>query len=173
MATTEHKTFGQKIRAWHRDLGFFIIGITLVYALSGIVLVYRDHDFLNRTVQVEKQLPARLAPAQLQEALRMREFKVTKTEGDTIYFKEGTYRADTGLAAYTTKEMIYPINKFVALHKTVSKGVVYIFTTMYGLMLAFMAVSSFYMFNPGSGLLRRGLKLAGAGLVVTLILLHL
>ena len=60
METTEQRTLAHKIRGWHRDLGFFLIGITLVYALSGIVLVYRDHDFLNRTVQVEKQLPPKL-----------------------------------------------------------------------------------------------------------------
>ena len=103
----------------------------------------------------------------------MRDFKVTKTEGDTVYFKEGNYRADTGMATYTAKEMVYPFNKFVSLHKTVSKGVVFVFTTAYGLMLAFMAISSFYMFKRGSEPFRRGLKLAGAGLVITLILLHL
>lgn len=161
------------MRAWHRDIGFFVIGMTLVYALSGIVLIYRNHEFMNRVVQVEKQLPPNLTPARLGEALHLRQFAVTKTEGSRIYFKEGSYQADTGLAAYSAQELVYPFNKFAGMHKTIGKGVVFIFTTIYAVLLAFLAVSSFWMFNRGSLLFRRGLKLAGAGLVVTFLLLHL
>ena len=30
--------FSNKIRSLHRDLGYFVIGLTLIYAITGIVL---------------------------------------------------------------------------------------------------------------------------------------
>lgn len=37
------------IRSLHRDIGFFLVGLTLVYVLSGVVLIYRDTGFLQTT----------------------------------------------------------------------------------------------------------------------------
>ena len=37
------------IRSLHRDIGFFLVGLTLVYVLSGILLIYRDTGFLQST----------------------------------------------------------------------------------------------------------------------------
>lgn len=36
-----------RIRSLHRDVGFFLVGLTLVYVLSGILLIYRDTGFLQ------------------------------------------------------------------------------------------------------------------------------
>lgn len=41
------------IRSLHRDIGFFLVGLTLVYVLSGILLIYRDTGFLQ-TAAVER-----------------------------------------------------------------------------------------------------------------------
>ena len=35
------------MRIYHRYLGFFLAGIMAVYAISGIVLIFRDTDFLK------------------------------------------------------------------------------------------------------------------------------
>ena len=37
------------IRSLHRDIGFFLVGLTLVYVLSGLLLIYRDTGFLQTT----------------------------------------------------------------------------------------------------------------------------
>lgn len=37
------------IRSLHRDIGFFLVGLTLVYVFSGILLIYRDTGFLQTT----------------------------------------------------------------------------------------------------------------------------
>ena len=39
------KTF---MRITHRYLGYFLAGIMAVYAVSGVLLVYRDTDFLKK-----------------------------------------------------------------------------------------------------------------------------
>jgi uncharacterized iron-regulated membrane protein len=35
------------MRIFHRYLGFFLSGIMTVYALSGVVLIFRDSDFFK------------------------------------------------------------------------------------------------------------------------------
>ncbi len=41
-------SFGFQMRVIHRYLGFFLVGIMAVYSLSGIVLIFRDTDFLKQ-----------------------------------------------------------------------------------------------------------------------------
>jgi len=36
-----------KMRTYHRYLGFFLSGIMAVYAISGIILIFRDTEFLK------------------------------------------------------------------------------------------------------------------------------
>lgn len=43
------------MRVLHRDIGFLTIGLTLVYALSGILLIYRNTDLLKTEKVEEKQ----------------------------------------------------------------------------------------------------------------------
>jgi uncharacterized iron-regulated membrane protein len=45
---SKKKTSGT-MRIFHRYLGFFLSGIMTVYALSGVVLIFRDSDFLGKT----------------------------------------------------------------------------------------------------------------------------
>ena len=52
----EKKSLNQLMRAWHRDIGFFIIGLVIIYALSGIALIFRDTDFLKHNIKFEKKL---------------------------------------------------------------------------------------------------------------------
>ena len=38
----------KKARVWHRYLGFFLAGIMAVYAVSGVVMIFRNTDFLKQ-----------------------------------------------------------------------------------------------------------------------------
>jgi hypothetical protein len=42
------------MRVTHRYLGYFLAGIMAVYAVSGIILVYRDTDFLKSEKKYDK-----------------------------------------------------------------------------------------------------------------------
>ena len=42
------------MRITHRYLGFFMAGIMAVYSLSGILMIYRDTDFLKKEKTYEK-----------------------------------------------------------------------------------------------------------------------
>ncbi len=167
------KSLNQHARTLHRNIGFFIVGLVIVYSLSGIVLIYRDTNFLKREAFVEKKLSPNLTGAELGPALQVRNFKIEKTEGDIVYFQNGTYNKATGDAAYSTAELSPLIKKLTDLHKTPSKNIKHWFTLVLGGLLLFMALSSFWMFNPGTKFFRKGIYMAGAGIMAAVILLLL
>lgn len=167
------KNFRWYMRYLHNKIGFFIVGLVIIYSLSGIVQTYRDTDFLKHDILNEKQFEPGLNEAQLGPQLRMRDFKVTKTSGDTLYFKEGTYNSTTGKASFTTREWYSWITPFTELHKSSSKDAGHYLTTLFGICLFFMSVSAFWMFKPGTKPFSRGVLLTVAGIVAAVILLFL
>lgn len=164
------KSINYYMRALHRDIGFFITGLIIIYALSGIVLMYRDTEFLKSETKIEKTLAPNMEPAKIGEALRLKGFAVTKTDGETIFFKEGSYNNATGVATYSFKDIVFPMNKLINLHKAISKNPAHWFNLVFGVLLLFMAISSFWMFKPENKNFRRGIYFAGAGILFVVIL---
>jgi len=163
----------QTMRIYHRYLGFFLTGIMAVYALSGVVLIFRDTDFLKSEKQNEKQLGFNLPDEEVGKALRIREFKVTKTEGDLVVFKEGTYNRLSGVAQYRTKQLPFVLDKMTRLHKANTGQPLFFLNIFFGLSLLFFVISAFWMFMPKTETFRRGLYFSLGGLVLTLILIFL
>lgn len=171
MEIKEKKSVNQIIRVLHRNTGFFILGFVLIYALSGISLIYRDSDFLKHEKTVIQKIPAETKPADLGQVLKIREFKILKTEGDIIYFQGGSFNATTGEAEMTVKELVYPLNILASLHKTPSKNPFHWFNLAFGIIMVFMAVSSMWMFNKKSKLFRNGVYTVLAGFIFAVVLL--
>jgi hypothetical protein len=164
------KNFRWYMRYLHNKIGFFITGLVIIYSLSGIVQTYRDSDFLKHDVVNEKQLSPGLNEAQLGQQLRLRDFKITKTEGDVLSFKEGTYNGTTGKANFTTREWYEWVVPFTELHKTSSSNLAHYFTTIFGICLFFMSISAFWMFKPRTKPFSRGVLLTIGGIVASVIL---
>jgi hypothetical protein len=173
METKEKKSITYYIRFLHRNIGFFVVGFAMIYALSGITLIFRDSDFLKKEKTIKVNLPLDTKPSELGQALRMREFKIEKTEGDLIYFHGGSFNTKTGEASNTVKVLIFPFDKITELHKSPSKSVLHWFTMSFGIVFLFLALSSFWMFKPGSKVFRNGMILIVAGFVFAVILLFL
>ncbi len=161
------------MRFLHNNIGFLIVGLVIIYSLSGIIQIYRDTDFLKHEVANVKTLSPNLQLSQLKDALRLRDLTIEKTEGNIVYFKNGTYNTATGVSNYSTKEWYGFIIPFTELHKTSSRGVAHYFTTIFGILLLFMSISAFWMFKPGTKLFSRGVYLTIAGMVASIILLFL
>ncbi len=161
------------MRIYHRYLGFFLAGIMAVYAISGIVLIFRDTDFLKVETKVEKELKPNLEAEELGKALRIRELQVTATDGAVVSFAQGTYNKETGVAVYTTKELPLVLNKMTQLHKADTKQPLFFLNILFGLSLFFFVVSSFWMFLPGTDVFKKGLYFAAAGLVISLLLIFI
>jgi hypothetical protein len=159
------------MRILHRYIGFFLAGIMAVYALSGIVLIYRDTNFLKKEQQVEKTISANVNPAELGKMLGLRNLKISKTEGSIMYFENGTYNSSTGTANYTTRELPYILNKLTQFHKASAKQPLFWLNTIFGVSLLFFVVSSFWMFRPKTEIFKKGIYFTIAGIILTLILL--
>jgi len=161
----------KSVRSWHRDIGFFMIGLTLIYALSGIVLIFRDTDFLKQEKQVSQTIEPGKQASELGAVLRMRDFKVSKTEGDILYFANGTYNKATGELEYISKELPAFLNKITGLHKAISGNKLHWINLIYGFLLLFLAVSAPFMFKSRTKMLRRGIYISAIGFVLVIIYL--
>jgi uncharacterized iron-regulated membrane protein len=158
------------MRVYHRYLGFFLAGIMAVYAISGIILIFRDTDFLKSERTVEKTFPPDFKIEELGRALKIREFKVEKEENGILYFKQGTFNKTTGIAQVTTKELPRVLEKLTQIHKASTKQPLFILNIFFGLSLLFFVISSFWMFLPKTEIFKKGLYFTIAGIILTLIL---
>ena len=142
MKQNDKKTYIQVMRSLHRYIGFFVVGLTIIFGLSGIVLVYRDTDFLKREVTIERELEKNLEAAELGNILRIRGFTVLKSDGDILYFQNGYYNQATGIVKYSLKELPEFLRKLNSFHKTASKQAIHLVAVAYGISLIFLAISS-------------------------------
>ncbi|KAA0130527.1 hypothetical protein FY557_02040 [Chryseobacterium sp. SN22] len=159
------------MRVTHRYLGYFLAGIMAVYAVSGVLLVYRDTDFLKKEKKYDKVIEKNLDEKALGKELKIKNLEVEKTEGGVLKFKQGTYDQATGHAKYSKKELPFILDKMTRLHKSQSKETLSPLNTFFGISLFFFVISSFWMFNPKTKAFKRGMIFTVAGLAVAIILL--
>lgn len=161
------------MRITHRYLGYFLAGIMAIYALSGVLLVYRDTDFLKKEKKYDKVIDKNLSEKELGKELKIKNLEVEKTDGSILTFKQGTYNAVTGEAKYSKKELPFVLDKMTKLHKAQSKDRLSPLNTFFGISLFFFVISSFWMFNPKSKIFKRGIIFTIIGVVVSIILIFI
>jgi uncharacterized iron-regulated membrane protein len=140
-----NKSLSKNMRIWHRYLGYFLAGIMAIYALSGIVMIFRDTNFLKQQKQVTKQVKPNAEPDELGRLLDIRPFKIQKQEGNIIYFTE--------------------------LHKARSGQPLFFLNVFFGVSLLFFVISAFWMFLPKTTIFKKGLYFTLAGVILTLVLI--
>jgi hypothetical protein len=159
------------MRVYHRYLGFFLCGIMAMYAISGIILIFRETSFLKTEKKNEIKISAEVKIDELGKALKIRDLKIDKEENGILYFKNGTYNKATHVAKYTTSELPYIVDKMTKLHKANTKSPIYFLNIFFGLSLLFFVISSFWMFMPKTAIFKKGLYFTLGGIILTLILL--
>jgi hypothetical protein len=161
-----------KFRVLHRYLGFFLAGVMAIYSISGIVMIFRETNFLKKETVETRQLEPNLTGGELSPKLRMG-VKVEKTEGDVLYFKEGNYNKATGVATVTKMKLPFVLEKMERLHKATTDSPLYFFNIFFGLSLLFFVLSAFWMFLPSMPIFKKGIYYAIGGMLLTLIMLFL
>lgn len=164
-------TVHNSMRVYHRYLGFFLAGIMAIYALSGVVMIFRNTDFLKRGQQMSKKVDPGLKPADLGRALRAGEIKVDRQQGDTMFFKQGYYVSSSGEAKYSVKVLPAFIQKLSKLHKASTGDSLFYLNVFFGVSLLFFVISSFWMFMPKTSIFKKGMLFTLAGIILTLIML--
>ncbi len=161
------------MRIDHRYLGYLMAGIMTVYAISGVILIYRDTDFLKKENHYEKVFDKNLDVKKLGEETKIKNLEITKTENGILYFKEGTYNSITGKADYTKKELPFVWDKMTKLHKAKSEQALSPLNTFFGICLFFFVLSSFWMFPPKSKIFKKGMVFTAIGVLIALLLTFL
>ena len=162
-----------KMRVYHRYLGFFLAGIMAVYALSGVLMIFRNTDFLKKEYTKERVLEVGTEAEELGSILRIKNFRIEKQEGNLVYFTGGNYNKDTGLATYTKKELPFVLKKMTDMHKATSDRPLFFLNIFFGFSLLFFVISAFWMFLPKTSIFKKGLYFAAAGLALALLVIFI
>lgn len=165
-------SFSLQMRIIHRYLGFFLTGIMAVYALSGIIMVFRKTDFLKNEIVTERQLKPNLTEEKLSPKLRLGP-KIGKKEGDILYFKKGNYNQKTGIVTIKKMELPFVLEKMERMHKATTDSPLYYLNLFFGVSLLFFVFSAFWMYAPKMPVFKKGMYFTVGGIVLTFILLFL
>lgn len=165
-------------RKIHRDLGFLMVGISLVYAISGILLNHMDgKDPAFKTVNAEVQFDANLSKEELMLSWGDKKDlpSIRKVlSGDENQLRvmldggTGIYNISSGKAQYehyTKREFVYWINK---LHYNKVKGW-NIMGDFFAISLIFFALSGLVMVKGKNGVAGRGKWYLIVGLLIPIL----
>ena len=166
MASTQ---FHNSIRKYHRWLGFFMAGIMAIYAISGVLLIFRNTDFLQFPQTEIHQLEPGLKKELVAKQLRIRNFKVESEIAGVIVFNSGQYDTHTGEALIQTVDYPMPLAKLVNLHKATTNSPLFFLNISFGVALLFFVISAFLMFMPKLPLFKNGVKISLAGALFALL----
>lgn len=170
---SKQREVSNKVREYHRYLGFFLAGIMAMYAISGIVLIFRDTDFLKRETIHEKKLEPGLNAEAVGKEIKIKNLKFQSLDNTIAAFEQGYYNVETGEVTYTKKALPLVLDKMTHLHKAKSADPLYMLNIFFGVALLFFVLSSFWMFLPGTSIFKKGLYFSAAGMALVIILLLL
>lgn len=169
----------------HRDIGYFIAGITVVYAVSGIAVNHvADFNPSYREVREDLSFAPLSHPDRLEEARRIADrlglpgpVDAFRPEPGRLVLLYDGWKVEAEPAAGKATRIALeprPLLHFVnRLHLNHLKGAWTWFADFYALLLLFMAVSGLLVLRGRTGLGGRGKWLLLTGLVVPLIALFL
>jgi hypothetical protein len=142
----------------------------MVYAISGISLIFRKTDLLKTEVITETQLNSNLKIEELGKALDLK-LSLEKEEGNLFYFENGTYNQQTGLAIVKKMEAPFVLDKMQKLHKATTKDPLFYLNIFFGVSLLFFVLSAFWMYTPTMPIFKKGMYFAIGGAILTIVLL--
>lgn len=161
------------MRIYHRYLGFFLAGIMAMYAISGVIMIFRDTDYLKKEITIVKEVKPNASAEELGKLISIKELQFTSEKDGIQYFKQGQYETATGKATYTVKQLPGLLEKITKIHKAKSAEPLFFLNIFFGVALLFFVISSFWMFAPQTAIFRRGIVYTLAGIILTIILIYL
>lgn len=172
-----NKSLSYWFRMLHRDLGYLMVGVCLIYAVSGILLNHmngKDPAFrtTEAAVQLEKGMQAEelLAAWNRQEDLPPVKRVLSIDESHHRLMLEGgvgVYDAASGCVDYEVHEKRPVVYWFNRLHYNRIQGW-NLMGDFFAVSLVFFAVSGLFMVKGKNGLAGRGKWLLLAGILIPL-----
>ncbi len=174
------------LRDLHRDVGYAVAFLVVVYAISGIAVNHVSDWNPNYRVEVETRSFPPFAPADRDEAVRRlvaelrlpgppREAFRSSPTNVRLFYDGWTVRADT---AAGRAEIEHPRERFLVydlnwLHLNRGQGLWTWFADLFALALLFLGLSGPFLLTGKNGLAGRGKWLVLAGILVPLAFLLL
>lgn len=164
----------------HRDVGYALVGLTVIYSISGIAVNHRG-DW-NPNYALQKQIltiePARgtskeeivvdvMAKLHIQAEELKNSFRPNE-ETLQLFLEERTYSIDlpTGnviVDAVHSRPVLYEMNQ---LHLNTPKGIWTLIADLFAVCLILVAITGMFVLKGKTGILGRGIWFVTAGIVI-------
>jgi len=185
----ERKTLRRWNNAIHRDLGYFFFGMTIIYALSGIILNhFKSGDFIHpdyskKYEQLTVPLPSNAVAdkayalkvlERVNEEKHFRSFIIGNGYID-IFFDNGSVYVDlsSGKAELETKTPRYILKEFNLLHYNSIKKWFTWFSDAYAVAMVLLAITGLFVLRGRNGIKWRGVVLALIGIIIPAVIIIL
>ena len=181
------KTLRRWNNALHRDIGYLSVGMTIIYAISGIILNhfksgdFTHPDYSKSYKEFKVNLPSDGTASQayvfsiLQDLGERDHYKsyITGEGYVQIFLDKGYVYIDlkTGEAEMEVKTTRYVIKEFNLLHYNNIKKLYTWFSDFYAVALIFLAISGLFVLRGRNGIIGRGAWLTAIGIVLPALFL--
>jgi uncharacterized protein len=179
------------LRRWnnaiHRDTGYLAFGMTIIYALSGIILNhFKSGDFIHPDYSKSySDFKAPLPKDGIADKTYVLSVLDMVNENDTykshvtgtgyvdIFFKNGSVYVDltNGEAQMEKKTPRYVLKEFNLLHYNSLKKFYTWFSDLYAVALIFLAVTGLFVLRGKNGILKRGAWLTAIGILIPALII--
>lgn len=170
------------LRAWHRDIGYLLVGLTFVYALSGIAINhlsdwdpnFKAYERERAIAPIAADLADPIAIATAQVALGLKDPpRESLRAGDEIHldYDQTHYvvYAESGRVIEQGREDRFFFRVANWLHYNRGKAAWTYIADAYAGLLLFLATSGLFMIKGRQGLWWRGALLASLGAAVPIV----
>jgi hypothetical protein len=156
-------------RSFHRDIGYFCVGLILIYAISGIAVIHRYEKPVTglptdvESDEFEKALAKNLG---IDSTFRSR---VRDNDFEVLFFYEGSriaWHQDTSVASVETTEKRAGLFFANYLHLNKAKRVWTYVADIFAVLLIYLAISGLFMVKGTNGFGKRGWLFVAAGIVL-------
>lgn len=169
------------LRAIHRDAGYTAVGLTVIYALSGLAVNHVadwDPNFKNATRETQVALPlpdddqelARAVGAKLEVRETPKEVYRTDDEVEILYDHRTLHvNVKTGHVLDQEQKPRFLIRVANWLHLNRGKKAWTYFADAYAAALLFLAVSGMFMIKGRQGIVGRGAVFVAIGVAIPVV----
>lgn len=163
----------------HRDIGYLAVGLTVVYAVSGLAVNHvRDWNPSYRVARTTFTIPPITATEKeviVREALQNLKLEAEPRNAFRpdpatlrLFFKEGTYSIDLPTGTVILEEarprpVLYEMNQ---LHLNTPKRLWTVVADVYAVALLVLAITGMFVLKGSTGITGRGAWLTGIGVLL-------
>ena len=182
--STQQNDWAKKLfllnRSFHRDVGYFCVGLILIYSISGIAVNHIDSwnpsYVIHRSEKTLSHLPRDPEAEGFEQVLAQElgigsEFRIRVRESDenVLFFYENSrveWNSVTQTAQVETTEKRPGLFFVNYLHLNKAKRAWTYVADVFALLLIYLSISGLFMVKGPNGFTRRGWILVTAGLVL-------